>query len=185
MSRLEEASVPLIGCLMQDIALSLDESQQQTMAAWAIKTAMVMDASRRRALFYTRTECQQLRLSLAVPLHTMVWLGRYSGANNLAIYGTHLWKGGKPDDPRAIHGYANTIFVGYLAIQVLTLRPPQQDGDRAVTIQPRSGPWGSLLVKVWPSEKVVRWPPKSSFTDRDPFPFPALVKRWSIGVSTD
>jgi hypothetical protein len=185
MSRLEDANVPLIGCLMQDIALSLDESQQRTVAAWAVKTVMVMDASRRHGQFYTRTECRQLRLSLSVPPHTMVWLGRYSGVNNLAIYGTDLWEGGTPDDPRAIHGYANTTFVGYLAIQVLTLRPPRQDGDRAVTIQPRKGPWDSLLVKVWPFEKIIRWPPRSSFTDRHPFPFPALVRRWSIGVSID
>ncbi len=184
MSKLEGANVPLIGCLMQDVALSLDQPEQRTIACWAIKTVMVMEASasRRRTPFYTRAECAQLRLSQAFPAHTRVWLARYVGRNHLGIYGTDLWEGGTPDDPRAVHGHANTIFAQYLVIQVLTLRAPRENGDRPVRIQPSSGPWNSLLVRIWPAERTVNWPPQYTFTDSHPFPFPALIKRWSIGI---
>ena len=44
MSDLEEESKPLLGCLLQDVAMPLDQSQQRTIALWAIKTAMVSES---------------------------------------------------------------------------------------------------------------------------------------------
>jgi hypothetical protein len=187
MSQLENINIPVIGSLMQDISFSLDRQQQWYVAAWAIKTSMVMQASTARsdAPFYNRAEHEQLRLSLAIPALTQAWLGRYSGENRLGIYGTYFWEGGRPNEPGTIHGCANTIFVGCLAIQVLTLRSPRDNSNRPITVEPSTGPWETLLASIWPPSGSVTWPPRRSFRDKNPFPWPALVKRWSTGETIE
>lgn len=54
MSHLERTSIPLIGNVMQDVALSLNGLQQYHIAAWAVKMSMVGDflARRQRPLFF-------------------------------------------------------------------------------------------------------------------------------------
>jgi len=182
MSDLENRNRKIIGPLMHDVGFMMDSSQQSAVAGWALKTTIVAESLRKDSqCFYAKAERDQLRLTLAIPALTTVWLARYSGENDLALYGTYLWEGGKPDDPRAIPGMASTIFVGCLAIQILTLRRPRQNGGRTIRVPPSPGPWLSLVTKIWPATRTVTWPPKLSFADRRPFPWPALVKRWSIG----
>lgn len=54
---------------MQDLSVPIDASQQSTLTAWALKTAMVFDSvnTRDRSLFYTRSERENLRLSSTIP----------------------------------------------------------------------------------------------------------------------
>lgn len=75
MSNLEQACIPLIGSLMQDLAAPLDPAQQTLLSTWAVKTAMVLDSTntRNRKLFYERTECENLRLTSTIPDRTTVW----------------------------------------------------------------------------------------------------------------
>lgn len=44
MSAVEVENIPVIGCLMQDIATQLDAAQQTSLALWAVQKAMVLDA---------------------------------------------------------------------------------------------------------------------------------------------
>jgi hypothetical protein len=182
MHNLEVVNRHQIGPLMNDIALWIDPLEQANIAAWAIKTTIValsMDR-RHKKPFYSKVECEQLRSSLGVPVLTKVWLARYSGDNHLGLYGSYFWEGGKPDDPETIPGFCGTIFVGNLALQVLTLRKPEKV-TRPVRVAPVPGPWARLLIQVWPTERKIQWPPPYSFSDGHPFPFPALIKRFSMG----
>jgi len=164
---LEEANRPLLGSLLRDIAAPIDTIQQWSVARWAVKTIMVMESlGSRKQAFYTRTEREQLAASSTVfPKNTNVWLGRYSGNNDLAFTGMHLWDD-KPESPKTIHCYVGTIVFGYLVIQLFTAHVPA-DYERGI-VKARPAPWDRLLVRTWPTAKgSVDWPPALTFDDRN------------------
>jgi hypothetical protein len=183
MSDLEVGNKPLIGCLLQDIATPLDQSQQKALATWALKTAMVTESLARaqRGYFYTRTERHDLRTKLSLPPRTSVWLARYSGSGAIAMKGTDAWSAN--DAPIPIHGYVYTILLGNLVIQSMTVHAPSKYGDAAFNVSPKAGPWEAGLVRVWPPDgRDIRWPPPLTFRDGQPS-IHALMNRFSIGVN--
>jgi hypothetical protein len=184
MSELEQQTKPLIACLMQDISAPLDYSQQSWLAAWAMKTAMVLDSvnTRDRNLFYEKSECENLRLTCAVPPLTKIWVGRYSVRNSLGAFGTDLGIA-MPDAPKAAKGCATTILVGHLAIQVLAVHVLPEYKDRASgEIAPKAGRWNDLLWGIWPiGGRPVTWPPPLSFVEHGPHAIATLIGRWKIG----
>jgi hypothetical protein len=61
MSNLEAENIPIIGSMMQDIAIPLDGAQQKSAAAWSVKTAMVSNSMKGRSTqtnFTTGTSAQ-------------------------------------------------------------------------------------------------------------------------------
>jgi hypothetical protein len=179
MSNLEAANQPLIGSLMQDIAMPLDLTQQETIARWAVKTAMVMEwvTRQRREFFYTRTECAELRISSQLPRNTFVWLGRNTGRYSFTSFATDVWDG-EPVAAGTTHGYVNTFIVGRLAIQVLTFRIPAEYRDRPVNIHPSGKPWERFLLTIWPIQSTVSWPPELAFGENETLGLDALRQRW-------
>ena len=171
MSDLEAACIPVIGNLMQDISLQLDTSQQSLLLTWAVKTAMVLDSTntRERTAFYTRSECEQLRLTSAIPAHTRVWIGR-SALNGLHADGTDVWIMARGGTSRIAIGNTSTFIVGHLALQVFAVHPlPEQKDKYAESVfndvPPRPGPWSALLIQIWPGNgRIVTWPPPQTFT---------------------
>jgi len=186
MSAIEQQSKPLIACLMQDISAPLDHSQQSSLTAWAMKTAMVLDAvnTRDRNLFYEKGECENLRLSSTIPPRTNIWIGRYSVRNSLGAFGTDLGID-MQGAPKAAKGCATTILVGHLAIQVLAVHVLPEYADRAVgQIAPKAGRWNDLLLNIWPiGSRPVRWPPPMSFMESGSLGIATLIGRWKIGKS--
>jgi hypothetical protein len=92
MSQLEGRAKPIIGPLMHDLSFTLDSAQQETVSAWAVKIAMVLEATKRRTrtACYTKHECEQLRVHSSMPTRSLGWLGRFSGSGLLAT-GTDIW----------------------------------------------------------------------------------------------
>jgi hypothetical protein len=119
MSVLEAQNVPLISCLMQDVAIPLDASQQSSLAAWSTKTAMVLDSvkGRKKSLYYERSECAKMRENHTIPARTRIWIGR-SSLSSIGAFGTDLTVV-LPDGLKVGVGCATTIIVGHLAVQVL------------------------------------------------------------------
>lgn len=117
MSALEAENIPLIGCLMKDFAMPLDSSQQTLLSVWAVKTAMVLDFvnAKGRGRFYTRGECEGLRLSRTIPTQTYVWIGAYS-RKGFSADGTILSLD-FPNAPKAAKASVSTFVVGHLPIQ--------------------------------------------------------------------
>jgi len=79
MSALESENIPVIGRLMENTATPLDRAQQTSLALWAVMKAMVLDAvnAKKRGHFFTRNECEALRLQRRIPDQTAVEIGAY------------------------------------------------------------------------------------------------------------
>ncbi len=183
MSALEKENIPLIGSLMQDIAAPLDESQQTLLSIWALKTAMVLDSvnAKERGHYYTRAECEALRLNRTIPDHTNVWIGAYS-REGYSADGTILSLD-LPSAPKAAKASLSTFVVGHLPIQVITIRPePQHNNTRIEEVKIRPGQWDKLLLSIWPVEKrSIMWPPPLTFNNSGPQSIATLFARWRLG----
>jgi hypothetical protein len=155
MSRLEREVKPIIESILDEKLNAIDASAQQTLAAWAVKTVMVLEAlDPDRQWFYTAEEREQMRLSRSIPHRTSVWIAKcidhkdiYSAAKNHS----------SDDGARA---FSVTMAFGLLAFQVETVRAPQSiPAHVAVTYEVSDGPWDQLLVAVGPVSQAARtWP---------------------------
>jgi len=183
MGDLEAQNIPLIGCLMQDIATPLDASQQFSLAAWTMKTAMVLDSvkGRKKSLFYERSECVRMRENHTIPDRTRIWIGR-SSLSSLGAYGTDLAIV-LPDTLKVGVGCATTIIVGHLAVQVLATHVfPEHEDKNIGDIPPKPGPWDEMLLPIWPiGSRPVTWPPLITFTNSGERSIARLMDRWRIG----
>ena len=183
MSQLEAKIKPLVGSLMQDLSAPLDAAQQKDVALWALKTAMVLEGTKSKAIVraYQQADCEQLRVSSSIPPRTRIWLGRFSGSGRLAT-GTDIGVN-MGEVPNAAHGCVTTIIVGHLAIQVLSINVPAKYDNEIVNIGCKMGPWNELLIDVWPiASGSVVWPPAQALTnDGGPLSFIRLRDRWKIG----
>jgi len=179
MSGLETKCSRIMGPLMSDIAAPLDVPDQYLISMWATKMAMVTEFTSRshRELFYSKIDCERLRVASEIPARTTIWLARYSGTD-IGLWGTDAWTFN-----RAVHGYVHTIVIGHLALQVWTLHVTGEYRDRTVVVHPKPGPapWPDLLVNLWPNGRTVNWPPRLTFHLRGPFSLYTLVSRWSYG----
>jgi len=182
MHDLENTNISILGSLMRDIALPIDTLQQYSIARWATKTAMVMEAvtRQRRKCFYNQEEREQLRATSDLPVDTFVWLARYAGNLHLVFTGTDVWDN-EPNRPETLHGYVNTIGFGYLVIQVLSFHlPPNR---QPASIAPHPAPWDKILVPVWPVRRTVYWPADITLSDTGRIGLGDLVSRWSFGAT--
>jgi hypothetical protein len=183
MSDLEAQNIPLIGCLMQDIATPLDALQQSSLSAWAMKTAMVLDSikGRKKSLFYERSECVAMRENHKISARTRIWIGR-SSVDGLGAYGTDLAIV-LPDMLTVGLGCATTIIVGHLAVQVLATHIfPEHEDKNVGDIPPKPGHWNEMLIPIWPiGSRPMMWPPSITFTARGEQSIARLMDRWRIG----
>lgn len=183
MSNLESAIMPVLGSMIDDKSITLDKQHQLTVAAWALKTAMLMDATTAAdvPLFYTKQERESLRDSRLIPVTTTVWLGRYFGRRDI---GAH-WS-------RVVFRYANavapsrvaTFVLGNLTLQVMTMHPPTQFLHSNIVVEPRQGPWDEILATAWPRRQaLLYWPPVLAFDDsRTLVDLSVLPDRWHVGA---
>jgi hypothetical protein len=187
MSDLEAQNIPLIGCLMQDTAAPLDASQQSSLAAWTINTAMVLDSMKglKKSLFYDRSECVKMRENQTIPDRSRIWIGR-SSLNSLGAFGTDLAIV-LPDILKVGVGCATTIIVGHLAVQVLATHVVSEHEDKNIgNIPPKPGRWDEMLLPIWPiGNRPVTWPPPVTFTDSGERSIAKLMDRWRIEKAVD
>ncbi|HEY4934600.1 MAG TPA: hypothetical protein VII23_23790 [Terriglobales bacterium] len=189
MHRLEDETIPIMGPMLSEQSSFLDVVSQRTIAAWALKTAMVLDSTaiaKHRPLFYSRAERISLRESLRIPLRTFVWLGHSLdfglACSSIATHLTIL----SPFHPYSLKestlGQVSTFLVCNLAIQVMTVHVPAEYSDGAIDISPPEGPWGDLLVSVWPPSRLSYWPPPLAFDSSiSTLDLRTLTNRWKMG----
>ena len=162
MSELESENIPIIGRLMENTATSLDAAQQTSLALWAVMKAMVLDAvnAKNRGHFFTRNECESLRLHRTIPDKTVVQIGAYV-RRGYSADGTIVWLD-FPKAPKAAKASVSTFVIGHLVIQAVTVHhePEHEDAPvEGVTI--RDGEWDKLLLPIWPiGTQPVTWPPQ-------------------------
>lgn len=186
MSDLEAENIPIIGNMLQDITLPLDEAQQKTVGAWAMKAAMMTDSTKGRLApnrFYKREECINMRLSREIPARTLIWIGRIKDMH-LADIGTDFTVA-DPDKNRIAMGSVSTIAAGHFVTQVVTIHV-EKEGVEISALSCKMGDWDESLIQIWPIKKPsVLWPPKVTFTNGGPRGIAYLMDRWRIGEGVD
>jgi hypothetical protein len=184
MSRLEEKNIPAVGGMLENKPIVIDVGRQRLLMGWAVKTAMVMDSIKDRRgdeKFYTRDECVAMRLSREIPKGTRIWIGALT-ESHLGAFGTDFTILGS-DRTRIGTGTANTIVVGYFAVQVVTIHmKPDYAAYDIPEVQPKPGDWGKMLIQLYPKvQKKVNWPPRVSFTNGGRLGVAFLMDRWRGG----
>jgi hypothetical protein len=106
--------------------------------------------------FYSEGEREQMRILRSVLHHTSVWIAKC--VNHKDIYSAA--KNHSTDD--GVKAFSVTMAFGFLAFQVVTVKPPNTISAHAnVTYEVSDGPWDQILVPVWPvSEPAKSWPAK-------------------------
>ena len=177
MSRMEVKRGPLIGNLLADISMPLDMGQQMSIAEWALKCAMVIDAGRVGERFFRPDESHEFKKSRAIPNGTGVWIGRFAGSSLSAINGGATLQ--DMDGKTLADFHVFTMLVGHLVMQVLSIH--ERPGHQIRTINlaaANSQDWSLLLRQIWPTIKKISWPPPLSFSNYGAHPYGELVYRW-------
>jgi hypothetical protein len=182
MSKLEAANIPIIGNMLQDVAIPLDEPQQRLVAAWTVKTAMMTDSMKGRGApnqFYSRDECINMRLKQQIPNRTLIWIGRMDGMH-LVDTGTDFALFDFQEE-RVGMGSVTTIVAGHFVTQVAAVHI-EKDNTEVASLPCKMGNWAESLVQIWPTQNpTVQWPPKASFTNGGPAGLAYLIDRWRMG----
>ncbi len=180
MSDLETSVRPYMGPMLHGVSLSLRKDQQTAISFWIIKTAMVLQATASSEHhFYNRIECEALRSSSAIPVRSLIWLGRFSG-NGLLADGIEL-RFNIDNVPKAANGCVTTIILGQFVAQVLTVHYGPEQHNKNVRIHCGDGPWDRALINIWPTSASVEWPATLSFTESSFMPYTSLLGRWELG----
>jgi hypothetical protein len=160
MSQLESEAKPIIEALLDGYLKSVDYPSQLILAAWAVKTAMVLEGfDPNRPLFYLGEERAQMRAGRTLPQRTGVWIAKCVNQRDFYSARTDHTTEPGPDSCQAL---AVTMAFGALAFQVFTLRAPAATPPEInVPCKSRSVPWDDTLVQMWPaSQEPKPWPAK-------------------------
>lgn len=180
MSNLEQKNIPLIGNMMQDIALPLNGLHQYHIATWAVKMSMIGDflARSHRPMFFNQAERVQLRVATDLPERTTVWIGRHNFPDHIGFWGTNSWSLDK-----TVHAFITTVLVGHLVVQAVTLQCTGKWDGTEMTVNSVAGPrpWPEMLTDIWPNKVSAQWPPQFSFGNEGQFSLLRLVRRYSYG----
>jgi hypothetical protein len=189
MSTLEEANIPLVGNMFQDVALQLDRDQQTLVSRWVAKTAMMFDSARPKQggiRYYIGAESSAFRATFAIPPRTRIWLGRLD-TKHLHAGGTDfLYKTQNTDLPMVLQTIF-TIVAGHFIAQIVSQRAlPGFQEDEMQELSPKPGDWDNKLIQIWPvSRDWIMWPPERTFTNGGPEGIGYLGDRWRIGEQVD
>jgi hypothetical protein len=187
MSKLEAENIPVIGEMLLDKPMDLDEEKQELVSVWAVKTAMMSDSMKGRNAankFYSHDECLNSRVSRIIPPRTLIWIGRVDGMH-LADVGNDFTLNYPDGNRRLATNIATTIGAGHFITQVVTVHM-EDEGVNIDSVPCKLGNWADRLIQIWPVlQPIVHWPPNGSFTNGGPDGVAYLMDRWRIGEETD
>ena len=165
MSRLEARAKRTLAAMIRDISIPLDREDQALIAQWAMKTAMVCEASNPpEHWFYTEAERDHLRALLSLPSDSFVWIGRYARSDLGINESRKLYRTESKDRDILGEGFSTAFVIAHLVIQVATVRRDRGGPeDRAPELRHRLGRWSPYLTQIWPTRAPFSWPPSSSF----------------------
>lgn len=183
MSALESENIPIIGRLTENTATPLDAAHQTSLALWTVMKAMVLDAvnAKNRGHFFTRNECEALRLHRRIPDRTVVQIGAYE-RRGYSADGTIAWLD-FPNAPKAAKASVSTFVIGHLVIQAVTVHhEPEHENARVQGVSIRDGEWDKLLLRIWPvGIPPTTWPPQATFSNSGSSSIATLQNRWKMG----
>jgi hypothetical protein len=168
LSEIENSAKPIMEPLMHDKGGPLTPADQEIMAIWASKTAMIGEGTKPQNLdrFFSQQERDSLRTDRQIPEGMIVQLGRYYAPAGHHFASTDVtWRVGEVVD--ALKGNITTMVVGHLVFQTVMVRA-QIDSHLSTLQLPirATANWDALLTDIWPVRHKVEWPPSQSFTGR-------------------
>jgi hypothetical protein len=159
MSRLEDETKPILESIFNDKLKAIDTLDQLTLARWAVKTAMVLEAiDSNRSWFYSDNERQMMGAVQSLPPRTSVWIATCINQPNIYSAAKDLLTTPNND---GIHAYATTMAFGSIAFQIVSIKTFAAIPENVpVTYDVTEGPWDQTIVQVWPTtKKSIDWPP--------------------------
>src|SRR5271165_5135232 len=81
MSGMEMTVKKFLGPMIEDLSITLDRQNQQNLAEWAVKGAMINDTVDPHPRFFTEAESHAFRLKRTIPKRTLVFAARFTGRN--------------------------------------------------------------------------------------------------------
>jgi hypothetical protein len=189
MSDLEAKNIPVVGSMLIDLAIPLDRGMKELVAAWTIKTAMVLDSTRPKAAgnrFYSKDDCIAMRETLSIPRHTRIWIGRINTKHLLGLGTDYRYLHRDTYDPEVV-STTTTIVVGHFVAQSITQRRAKNfESLEMPPVEPKGTGWENYLTQIWPIEREwVSWPPSDFFTNGPPHEIAYLLDRWRVGERVD
>jgi hypothetical protein len=169
MNRLEERVKPLLTPPIQGQRQTLHNGiQQLSVAAWAFKTALMLDCAQKKGLRHVPPQHYRYLYHFRhPPPNVHVWLlayGIHEGDDWHAawIKRTRLTLHTEFGD---LKGYSFAFSIGHLVCQVFGVLSAQEFNVNRQTFRP-DGSEVDFLRKVWPlGVEPVQWPPRSGFND--------------------
>ena len=168
LSLLETEALTLLRPIMSGLAVTLHNSDQRTLAFWAVKTAItIQEANRSLALpipseHVASVYQERLAKPHTLPNHFTVWFARHKGPSvgfaYLVEYSRDPTAPFKPLPPSAEHRYWVSFRIGNFAFHILGHTMPSH------AVASRANP--QSLFQVWPpSVQAQVWPPVIGFDD--------------------
>jgi hypothetical protein len=178
MSTLEAMTKPILGPMVQATHVTLAAGEQNILATWAHKTAMVFDLITRSggSAFYRDEERHALMCNgLANLNRTFVWLGQLDVHYEASTIDYRMFvKVTSRGTQRDAEAYCSTISVGTCVLQVLTLRGLDDVGRLRPPFA--LAQWSPSTVAVWPVvSSSLDWPPS---TVMDAQTHSRFIDRW-------
>jgi hypothetical protein len=149
MARLEEKAKPLLISLIEGRGRTLYNGGRETLATWAIKTAMALEGNDPNTTIPTK-HWRHIAANQSPPWNTQVWLGAVEDNFVTETVVFHRYNG------LAIAGedaYASTLSIGHLAVSILGI------GAKDPMARKLGGWPREALIQIWPAGGGVRWPP--------------------------
>lgn len=159
LSVIENDTKPLLAPMIRGEERTLGRDEQERLATWGLKTAMMLDLASGSPVIPTGY-FQALRQQREPFDSTFIWLGAYSGSNR-AIWAQHSGLHMDVDDTEPANGFVTTFTAFRVIFQVVGhfTRGGAEFSDNRI--------YKDALVQVWPPRsQSVEWPPnRLAFND--------------------
>jgi hypothetical protein len=165
LSQLDGRVKSTVSLISNDTPILLDSAQQQILAAWIMKMALVLNnvAGRRNppSIFYVTEEQMRFRKALEIPRLTRISIGRLCSADREMVENGFTSSYGASE----LKGKVMTLLSEHLIAQVVSFRLPQLASvPSEIRVSPKRGEWEEFLTPIWPHKHdFVTWPPVGSF----------------------
>jgi len=179
MSDLERDSQHVMSLLAQDISIILEPKYQTLIAEWALKIAILLEATKPKDFpkFFDANDRKAFRLKRTFPNSVHIWAGRYADSGlfgGAADFGYFIRETGASGT-----GSVSTMVIGRLVLQVVAVKFP--DDHPSVQVPMRASNWHLSLIQIYPkSDRTLTWPPVHSFHNQGgPLSLSELKYRWN------
>ena len=162
MARLEDRAKPIVQAMSADEPVILDEVAQRVLAAWALKTAIVLDCAQGAPWRPSAMTDEARHLAEAgVPTsNVLVWLSGFLDPPpaRARLWGTTVSVVTMSDEPISADIYGATMCLGSVCLQVVYTSAPELPEALAIEARP-------AINLLWPYRAPFDWSERNSFAD--------------------